>query len=177
MALRINSRKGIEQPQVIIYVLFVVVLTISGIYIAFTQLSGVSLIFEFHDYASRLNTVSAKMMFTPECFAVETPLAKSENKYQVSGGVIDWDKFNKTKLIRSDCLPGENPVWARLQDLDTKVSDAIWSCQPPLTNCGEPTIEQLTDAKEWSQVTRSFFVQIKNGTSVDKGVLTVRLKD
>jgi hypothetical protein len=193
--------KGVEQPQVIVYVLFVVVLTLAGIYVAFTQLGGANIAFEFQDYASRLNAAATKLIFTPECFAVETSYTKGGIYYQVSGGIIDWTKFNGTTTISQSCLSGEQQVWVSLTEVNDKYSDTIWSCTDigcfgsggcnifptqyacevakctwGTIPCAEPTKEQISDPKQWLQTSRSYLVLIKNGTTTDQGVLTVRLK-
>ncbi len=162
--------KGVEQPQVIVYVLFVVVLTLAGIYVAFTQLGGVNITFKFQDYASRLNTVSAKLMLTPECYAVENSYSKSGygTYYQVSGGVIDWVKFNKSSTISGDCMADENQVLANLTEINGNYYSTAWTGRKPST-------EQLN--KDWAQLARSYFVLIKNGSQINQGILTVRLKE
>lgn len=193
--------KGVEQPQVIVYVLFVVVLTLAGIYVAFTQLGGVSIAFTFQDYASRLNIVATKFMLTPECFAAEDSYYKEGNSYyQVNGGIIDWTVFNKTTYVSTKCLSGEKPVWAKLAEINGKYSDTIWSCDnfvctgeegcdeystkddceyyscEWVQSCSEPSPGQLANPDEWTQISRSYFVLIKNGTTIDQGTLTLRVK-
>lgn len=172
------NKKGIEQPQVIVYVIFVIVLTIAGIYVAFTKLGGVTVTFEFHDYAARLNVVSTKLMFTPECYAIENSyLGKDGSKhYQISSGVINWTLFNKTNIISSKCLSGEKQVWAELSFFGTNNRDSIWSC-PSSSTCSEPLERDRADADVWNQMRRSFFVLIQNGTRTEEGVLTVQLKE
>lgn len=173
------NKKAVEQPQVIVYVIFVVVLTIAGIYVAFTQLGGVDITFQFQDYNSRLNTVATKLMFTPECYAVENNYIGKDNKtyYQVSSGVIDWLKFNKTDIIDSKCLANEKQVWIKLDDKDTNVIDTIWNC-PGRASCSEPPLlTERSVSSKWNQGKRSFLVLIQNGTKVNKGVLTVQLKE
>lgn len=167
------NRKGVEQPQVIVYVLFVVVLTMAGIYASFTLLGGVVLVFDFQDYSSRLNTVAAKLMFTPECYAYESNYDKGGTHYQVSGGVIDWQKFNSSNVINKTCLTTDI-AWAQLKDFNNKYSGKVWNCEAP--PCSEPTAKDLADDKIWKQVARNYVVLIRNETSTDVGVLTVRLK-
>jgi len=207
-------RKGVEQPQVIVYVLFIVVLTLTGIYVAFTQLGGVSIQFTFHDYASRLNIAATRLMLTPECFAFENSYTKDVTSYQVEGGAIDWQKFYNSKFISDSCVPisewtdksGKThraDIWINLTEINGKYSDALWSC-PATTGCygGEgcgtlsesdcwkakckwgkytepcnsPTPGQLANPDEWLQISRSYFVLIKNGTTTDSGILTLRLR-
>lgn len=208
-------RKGVEQPQVIVYVLFVVVLTLTGIYVAFTQLGGVSIQFTFHDYASRLNIAATRLMLTPECFAVENSYNKGVTSYQVDGGTIDWQKFYNSKFISDSCVPirewtdnsGKThraDIWINLTEINGKYSDTIWSCpfvcsgdkacedygsksscedESDSSDCGwgiqpcsEPTNKTRADPDEWLQISRSYFVLIKNGTTTDSGILTLRLR-
>ncbi|MEM4247771.1 MAG: hypothetical protein QXH80_00740 [Candidatus Nanoarchaeia archaeon] len=165
----------IEHPQVIVYILLVMVLTLSGMYVSFTKLGGVDITFKFQDYASRLNTVSGRLMLTPECYAVENNYSKEGTHYQVSAGTIDWVRFNSSNIIDSKCLSNEKQVWVHLQYTDKTVADTIWSC-PGQTSCPEPKAEELSDSKKWVQVSRSYFVLIQNNTDIDKGIMTVRLK-
>lgn len=173
----INGKKAIEQPQVIVYVLFVIVLTIAGIYVAFTQLGGVDITFQFQDYASRLNTVATKLMFTPECYAIENSYYGKDGSqhYQVSSGIINWTRFNKTDIIDQKCLSSKAQVWVELKDISTSVTDTIWSC--PGSSCTEPSPKERSDSTKWKRTTRSFLVLIQNETKIDKGVLTLQIKE
>jgi len=169
---KIKSKRGVEQPQLIVYVLFTVVLTLTGIYVAFTYLGGVHITFQFQDYASRLNIVTSNLINSPNCFAVEQSYtAATGTFYQVDAGKIDWKKFNSTNgnKILLDCSgAGKSQAWARLVFLNSKVSDTVWSGS-------EPTESQI--ANEWTDVERDILVLIQNGSSVSLGRLTVRLKE
>ncbi|MCX6774538.1 MAG: hypothetical protein NTY99_00410 [DPANN group archaeon] len=168
-------RKGIEQPQLIVYVLFTIILTLSGIYVAFTYLGGVSIGFEFHDYASRLNLVTSKMIYSTDCFGVESSYSKDGTHYQKEIGVVNWTKFNTTKIIPSGCISGgENQTWVELTFLDSSITDTVWSCPSSSSNCKEPDNSQLI--QNWKDSERNMLVFIQNGTSLDLGKLTVRLK-
>ncbi len=180
MKMKIN-KKGVEQPQVIVYVIFVIILTIAGIYVSFTKLGGVDITFEFHDFASRLNVVSTKLMFTPECYAVESNYTAEDKilHYQINGGIIDLAKFNKTNtnIIDSKCLSGEKQVWASLKEINKAYNETVWSCPGGRTSCTEPLWNERTDSTLWNKQKRSFFVLIKNGNKLDKGILTVQMKE
>ncbi len=166
-----NSRKGIEQPQLIVYVLFTVVLTLTGIYVGFTYMGGIATTFEFQDYASRLNIVTSNLINSPNCYAVETSYAVPAGTfYQVDAGKINWLRFNSTdgNKILSDCsAAGKNQTWVKLTFLDSGISDTVWSGP-------EPTKEQLVN--EWTPAERNILVLIQNGSSVSLGNLEVRLK-
>ncbi|MEM2954644.1 MAG: hypothetical protein QW625_01670 [Candidatus Nanoarchaeia archaeon] len=75
-----ENKQGLEHPQVIIYVLFVSVLVIAGVYVGFHYLGGVDLTFKFLDNEAKLNLATLKL-FSPECYGLE--LAKYS--YIVSG--------------------------------------------------------------------------------------------
>jgi hypothetical protein len=94
----------------------------------------------------------------------------------VSGGIVDWTKFNGTTTISQKCLSGEQQVWVSLTEVNDKYSDTVWNCGSSSTTCSEPTSEQRADPEQWLQTSRSYLVLIKNITTTDQGVLTVRLK-
>jgi ABC-type sugar transport system permease subunit len=170
-------QKGVEQPQLIVYVLFTVILTLSGIYVAFTYLGGIDIQFEFQDYASRLNLVTSKMIYSPDCFGVETTYAKDGTHYQKAIGVVNWTKFNSTSRIPSLCISGgENQTWVRLTFVDSNIIDTVWSCPSSSSNCKEPTTDQFINEWQTQGMTRRMLVFIQNGTSLDLGKLEVRLK-
>src|SRR3989304_501510 len=149
------SKRGVEQPQVIIYTLFVVILTLSGIYVGFTFLGGIDVTLDFQDYASRLNTSSSRMIFSPQCFAQEMQYTKGGTFHQVNSGIIDWVKFNATTVIQSSCLANE-VAWAKLESVDTgKFEKIVWSCGA-LPRCDVPAADQLNS--QWRQAPRSFYV-------------------
>jgi hypothetical protein len=200
------DKRGVEQPQVIIYTLFVVILTLSGIYVAFTFLGGVDITIDFHDYASRLNTASSRIIFSPQCFALETNYIKEGvTSYQVSSGIMDAEKFSGTLLMPSSCVTGES-MWAKLQSIESgyEFDHEVWTCgELPvniiegLINVGKDLIAKGTVsqadinkalaictrptqeqlATEWRQGARSFYVLIEDNNAMHKGVLTVRLKE
>jgi hypothetical protein len=162
-----NSKKGVEQPQLIVYVLFTVILTLTGIYVGFIYLGGVDAAFEFQDYASRLNIVTSNIINSPNCFAVEQSYttAAGGTFYQVDTGKINWTRFNSTdgNKILSDCsAAGKNQTWVKLTFLNSGVSDTIYSGAEP------------TD--EWTPAERNVIVLIQDGNSVSLGRLEVRLK-
>ncbi|HKZ49733.1 MAG TPA: hypothetical protein VJ110_01895 [Candidatus Nanoarchaeia archaeon] len=168
------NRKGVEQPQVIIYTLFVVILTLSGIYVGFTFLGGIDVTLDFQDYASRLNTASSRMIFSPQCFAQEMQYTKGGTFHQVNSGIIDWVKFNATTVIQSSCLANE-VAWAKLESVDTgKFEKIVWSCGA-LPRCDVPAADQLNS--QWRQAPRSFYVLVDVDGNLDRGILTVRLKE
>lgn len=169
---KIRGKKGVEQPQLIVYVLFTVVLTLTGIYVAFTYLGGVTVGFEFQDYASRLNIVTSNLVNSPNCYAIESSYAKDGSTYyQVDTGKLNWTKFNASNKIPDICMSaGKNQTWAKLTFLDGSskgTSDTVWSGS-------EPTKERL--ANDWTPAERKILVLIQNGSSVSLGRLEVRLK-
>ncbi len=128
--MHLDSKRGVEQPQLIVYVLFTIILTLSGIYVAFVYLGGINITFDFHDYASRLNVVTSKMIYSTDCFGIESSyIADDGTHYQKEIGVINWTKFNSTKTIPEGCVSaGDSPVWVELTFRDSKISDTAWSC-------------------------------------------------
>jgi hypothetical protein len=168
------EKKGdVEQPQFLIYVLFTIVLTLAGIYVALNFLGAVQVKFEWLDYASRINTVTSNLINSPNCFAVEENYT-AENKifHTVNVGKINWTKFNSTESnnIFSKCASvGESEAWAKLTFLDSKVSSAIW------TGLTKPNDKQL--AEEWKGAQRNVLVLIQNESSTSLGILSVRLKE
>ena len=171
-----KNKKGVEQPQLIVYVLFTVILTLTGIYVAFTYLGGVKIAFEFQDYASRLNVVTAKLVNSPSCYAAETQYTTQTGTfYQVDVGKINWQRFNNSNKIPDGCVGiNEKQVLVDLEFLDSRIRDKVWTCQQQRASCAAPTKEELVNG--WNPTERSMLVQIKNGESLSLGRLTVRLK-
>ena len=180
----LDSKRGVEQPQLIVYVLFTIILTLSGIYVAFTYLGGVNVSFEFQDYASRLNLVTSKMIYSSDCFGVESSYYAPDatKHYQKEIGVVNWTKFNKTRYIPPECVSGgEKQVLAELEFLSTHIKDIAWSCSGSsmdVSFCaayGQPNDVALR--LQWKPSKRNMLVFIQNGTSLSLGRMTVRLKE
>lgn len=169
-----KNKRGVEQPQVIVYVLFVTVLVLAGMYVAFTKLGGVDITYKFQDYSARLNTVAAKAIFTTECFAYETSYSSSDGKthYQVEGGTINWAKFTARDQVSASCLSEKNQIFLQLQEINNAFSDKAWTCPAPSkSDCAEPK-----NRVQWKDSPRSYFVLIHKDTVIHKGILTVRLQ-
>ncbi|MEM2873923.1 MAG: hypothetical protein QW063_00485 [Candidatus Nanoarchaeia archaeon] len=157
-ALRFTSNKrGIEQPQVIIYILFVVILSLCGIYLAFTFFDILKVEYDFIDYASRASMIGSKFLMSPACFAAESSYTYAGNTYyQVTSGVIDWAKFNKSDTIPQSCaVSGE--IWAKLSSLDDSFTDTIG----------------VSREKTWP--TRTFYVLILKDGVLYRGKLTISM--
>ncbi|MGC9058581.1 MAG: hypothetical protein ACP5IJ_01995, partial [Candidatus Nanoarchaeia archaeon] len=104
------SKRGVEQPQVIIYVLYTMILVIAGIYIGFTQLGGVNYTFTFLDLNEKINFIAVNLLSNPACLAAESnyndpPFQQTHSQqtyYQVSAGIIDID-LAKLQNLDSEC--------------------------------------------------------------------------
>jgi len=178
----VKNKRGVEQPQVIVYVLFVTVLTLAGMYVAFTMLGGVGISFKYQDSNARLNSAAAKMIFTPECFALESQYDDyadiNKKHYQVESGTINWNKFSATSQIASSCVSDKSQVFVEIKDIDDTFKDIAWTCPAPLSSdCPEPP-----NRIAWKGAPRSYFVLINrrdlvnNVYVISKGIMTVRLK-
>jgi hypothetical protein len=195
----------VSHTQHIVYVLFVIVLSITGIYIAFSFLGGASIAFTFHDYASRLNIIASRLLLAPECFALVEEYSKDGTHRQVRAGIIDFSRVPSDNIIPEKCVRGENASWVQLKDLDetdaSKQITKLWSCTEigcygqsanPAAPCGFHVTQQVCERHAgcswgivpcpepsldgWSKEERTFFVLVKKGGEFHKGVLTVRLK-
>ena len=165
----IHSKKGIDQPQAIIYVFFVMILTICGFYLAYMYMGGLTVHLEFSGYTTRYNADVARIINSPTCFAYEGSYIDPDNdeKYQVYAGVIDWSKISQK--IPESCIRGEHPIWLKLEFLDESIDKSV------VMYTGEQITEKDLDEK-WQAKANRYFVLIKDGSEYYPGVLTMRLK-
>jgi hypothetical protein len=164
-----KGKRGVEQPQTIVYVFVVVIQVIIGIYVAFTFLGGVDIKLQFQDYAARLNAAGSQLIHSPDCFAVEATYQTAIGvQKQVSAGIIDWNKFNDTETLPQRCIIKDR-IWARLEIFDFG-SDITWNNQ-------EPSAAELADPDQWVQTERNFYVLVLKDNAQLPGKLTLRLKE
>ena len=166
------GKRGVEQPQVIVYVLLVTILTIAGLYVAFIYMGDVKLSISFSTYNTRFNAAAARFLNSPECFAVEETYNWNGQKYaQVHAGIISWEKFNESERISRNCINREKQIWLKLESLDGELSDTIWTGN-------EPSETELNDASKWQPRISKYLVLIQKADGSRRlGTLTMRLKE
>jgi len=199
----IISKKGIDSPQAIIYVLFVMLLTVCGFYLAYMYMSGLNMEIEFSGYVARYNAAAARLTNSPLCFAYEDTymMPANEKKYQVFGGIIDWGKFTSSAVIPEKCIRGESGIWLKLEYIYVSKSHTIWNTRyktevvetelesriaessPGYAPRGrnivevaietEPTEEEL---EKWQPKANRYYVTIKDDSGFHPGILTMRLE-
>ncbi len=193
----LKGRKAVEQPRVLVYVLFTTILTIAGIYVAYIYMGNIDIDLKFSSYNSRYAAAAARFLNSPNCFSAETsyvtPAPDSKTYWQVSPGVLNWTKFNSSSLISANCINNEKQIWLSLSYIDdaAKIATA-WTCKPAeftvkLTpvgyqfvytpeDCSDPA-KVLVDDTKWQQKDDSYFVLIEDSTGRHPGKLVMRLKE
>jgi hypothetical protein len=196
-----KSKKAVEQTRVIVYVIFTTILTLAGIYIAYIYMGNIDIDIKYSDYNSRYNAAAARFINSPNCFALETSYQTPDSKtyWQVSSGVLEWTKFNSSKIISANCINHENQLWLELKKIDTNEKATAWTCLPWGTmvpaergfgyrvlseaeRCAEPSDTDRADDSKWQQKGATYnnfyfvLVQDADGTR-HPGKLIVRLKE
>lgn len=91
----IHNKKGDEQPRAIVYVIFCVVLAITGMYVAFSFKGDSKMDVQMFDYKMDYNIMVSQLVNTEKCFAYSgtytTPDGKTKN--QVQPGILDDTKM------------------------------------------------------------------------------------
>jgi|GEM_PF-5232991 len=166
-----KNKRGVEQPQVIIYVLYTVILAIAGIYIAFNFLGGIDLNVKFEDHTTRFNTLTARLVGTSECLAHETsynaPFDQRNFEYSVFG-VLDRTKVDDS-IVTQNCVSMNRQFWLELTYIDESFSTNMWNCPRGQATCGEP----IREMQSWPS--REYPVLVQDGFELIPAKLEVRL--
>lgn len=177
MALRfpIRNKKAVEEPQTIVYFIYIIVLTALGIYIAYMFMGNFCLTLEFTDFNARYNAAASRFLNTPDCFALEEEYITLDGvkMKQVSAGVLDFSKMSGDKITEK-CISGEKPIYLRLEyniDQDIPNIKELWTV-------GKPGKDELKDETKWNQHTWTYFVLVSDGSGKLKpGKMQFWIKD
>ena len=141
----IKNKRGVEQPQAIIYVLYTVILTIAGIYIAFNYLAGIDLNVEFEDHATRFSALTARLVGTSECLATETSFTAPSDERNIKYaqfGILDAGKL-LSEIVPTKCISNEAQFWLNVSTVDGSLTKIMWSCPAGISTCGQPDTSRL----------------------------------
>jgi len=168
-----KNKKAVEQPQVIIYVLFTVILVIAGIYIGFTQLGGIDYQFKFLDYNEKANLIATQLLANPDCLALENNYSYYQTYYQVWSGIINITS-GKPKLSCINSLKNIGlPFYANITNVsefrDRSGNTCSITYSQEIRPYGYPT-------SDWKNITRSYLVLLLSGECTAPGKLTLVLK-
>ena len=172
-----KNKKAVEQPQVIIYVLFTVILVIAGIYIGFTQLGGIDYQFKFLDYNEKANLIATQLLANPDCLALENSYSYygqiPYQYYQVWSGIINITSGKP----KPDCINSLKntglPFYANItnvsefRDRSGNTCSIVYSQE--IKPYGYPT-------SDWKNITRTYLVLLLSGECTAPGKLTLVLK-
>ena len=172
----VMSKKAVEEPRVIVYVLFTTILVLSGLYIAFTYMGVIDLRFDFSDYNFRYNSAASRIMNSPSCYAYQEAYTKDgQTYYQVLPGVIDLSEI-KTQLILDTCIRGEKQIFINITQYDP-ASEESMNNYILYTGSSQPSSKDLSDADKWKQKELAFKVLLRDGANEYNGVMRLRLKE
>jgi len=166
-----NSKKAIEEPRVIVYVLFTTVLVLAGIYVAFTYMGAIDIRFDFSDYNFRYNSAVARLIYSSQCYAYKDSYVSEDGQTytQVHAGVLDLNEIVASSKIPETCIRGEQPLFVNITQYD--MSGSATKYYTLYTGSSVPT-----DFSNWNSKELTFKVILTDGAKEYDGVMKLRLK-
>ncbi len=164
------GKRGVEQPQVIIYIVYTVILALAGIYVAWSYLGGVDVEVDFNAYTIQFNSLATRLVGTPECFALEDRyLAPADNNAYFDYprfGIISRDKLPGDRRVNKTCVSQEKQFWLALSTIDGAYTHIDWNC-PAGDKCTAP------NPRDWPA--RKYPVLFYDGSVFKLAMLEVKL--
>lgn len=96
------NKKGLEQQRIIIYILFVAILLTFAIIMIYNFIAKVNVELDFRIKHLEETSITARLIYSPDCFALEEVSPCEVDKYQVRPGILDLSKLNPNRFKR--CL-------------------------------------------------------------------------
>lgn len=157
------SKKAIEQPQVIIYVLFTTVLAISGLFVAYSYMGQIDIDMEISDYNLKYNALASKLINSPDCFALsKTYTADGVTYRQTDIGIIERSKITSGTLDSCTTQTGFEVI---VKEVNGAFEEKIYK--------GEEWTDD--DLYKWDKELK-YFVLVSEGGTLYQSYLTLHLR-
>ncbi len=95
-----SNKKGVEEPRVIVYTLYVSILLIIGIFMIKSLTGDVCTSSDVKILDLDFNAVASRVMYSPECFAKQSSYVEDdETKFFVEPGTLEREKITEYNLL------------------------------------------------------------------------------
>ena len=151
------NKKAVEWPVVMIYVIFVAIMLLIGIFMIFKIVGVTHLkVVDTNLDELKLTLLAERVLSSPDCLAYEEAYYIGEDiKFQVRPGIVDWSKAGEDI---NECLSGKD-YYLHVEDLEGE-----WG-----------SISIGTDDE--IKIQDTYFIKIRNGNQIHSGRLTIGLVD